>query len=72
MLFNLLYSIIMKQFTTLITLIAISATVNSEVFTSIADMEGLLKIEDILITNFRSYLTNQENLLKTIRKYIMN
>lgn len=57
--------------TIIILLIAVSK-VSSETFTTSANIEELLKIEDILISNLRTYLTNQKNLLQTIRQYISN
>lgn len=57
--------------TIIILLIAVSKA-SSETFTTSANIEELLKIEDILISNLRTYLTNQKNLLQTIRQYISN
>lgn len=57
----------MYLYFSIISLIIIT-TVNSDVFTAIADMEGLLNIENIMITNLQTYLFDQAKVLNIVRK----
>lgn len=44
--------------------------VNCEVFTSITDMEYLLKYEGFIMTHLNSFISKQDRMLAHLRKYV--
>lgn len=47
-------------------------TTADEIFTAMTDMAQLLKVEDVLITNLKTFITDQESKLNSIQKYDFN
>lgn len=47
----------------------IGLTNADEIFTSMTDIEQLLKVEDVLISSLKTFITNQDAKLNSLQKY---